>query len=139
MVYLAPELRPGRILLLGETAGVLGSHVQAGGAEGDVIPHITPDNIVLKSSTVVGPIQSHQPILTDFSLARFSEAGDIFDGDGFEWAKIENALMRDAAGSTTVKNGVIGIKSGGDIIGVEDRHLRGGGEANRTHRGYVDP
>lgn len=45
MVYLAGQLRPERILLLGETAGVLGSHVQAGKMEGDVIPYITPDNI----------------------------------------------------------------------------------------------
>jgi len=53
MVFLAPELRPGRILLLGETAGVLGSQVQAGGVEGDVIPHITPDNI----GTIAGSLR----------------------------------------------------------------------------------
>ncbi len=38
LAYLAPALLPGRVLLAGEVAGVLG-------AAGAVIPHITPENL----------------------------------------------------------------------------------------------
>ena len=43
MAYLVPELRPARILLFGETPGVLKSGTDPGGPGGAVVPRITPD------------------------------------------------------------------------------------------------
>lgn len=45
MVYLTEQLEPGRILLLGETPGVLMGQTDAGGLDGRVVPYITPENI----------------------------------------------------------------------------------------------
>jgi isopentenyl phosphate kinase len=47
MVFLADELRPRRILLLGETAGVFGP-------AGEVIPRITPDDIEAVAGSLGG-------------------------------------------------------------------------------------
>ncbi len=46
-VYLADELRPGRILLLGEVAGVLDS-------DGAVVPHITPADMPALQAALTG-------------------------------------------------------------------------------------
>jgi isopentenyl phosphate kinase len=46
-LFLADELRPARILLLGEVAGVLDS-------DGDVISHITPDDLPTLRNTLTG-------------------------------------------------------------------------------------
>lgn len=45
MVYLAEEILPRRILLLGETSGVQWAHTPGGSLDGQVIPTITPANI----------------------------------------------------------------------------------------------
>src|SRR5690606_1829021 len=37
---------------------------------------IRPENVTLKSTSVIGPIMQYQPILTDFTIARYAEAGD---------------------------------------------------------------
>jgi isopentenyl phosphate kinase len=45
MIFLAAQFEPGRILLLGETDGVLSGGSRAGWTEGSAVPVITPDNI----------------------------------------------------------------------------------------------
>jgi isopentenyl phosphate kinase len=45
MAYLAPELKPRRILLLGATEGVLQGGERDGWIGGDVLPLITPSNV----------------------------------------------------------------------------------------------
>ena len=43
---------------------------------------ITPDNIVLKTSGVIGPLVKYTPILTDFAIARYARTEDLYDDDG---------------------------------------------------------
>ncbi len=43
---------------------------------------ITPDNIVLKEASVIGPLVKYNPILTDFSIARYARTEDLYDDEG---------------------------------------------------------
>ena len=43
---------------------------------------ITPDNIVLKTSGVIGPLVKYTPILTDFAIARYARTEDLYDDAG---------------------------------------------------------
>jgi serine/threonine protein kinase len=43
---------------------------------------ITPDNIVLKTSGVIGPLVKYTPILTDFGIARYARIEDLYDDEG---------------------------------------------------------
>lgn len=43
---------------------------------------VKPENIVLKTSGVVGPLVKYTPVLTDFSISRYARTDDIFDDDG---------------------------------------------------------
>ena len=43
---------------------------------------VKPENIVLKTAGVVGPLVKHTPVLTDFSIARFARTEDLYDDDG---------------------------------------------------------
>jgi isopentenyl phosphate kinase len=54
MVYLTGEFRPGRILLLGETAGVLRGDANSSGPEGSIIPYVTPHNIEIVAGSLGG-------------------------------------------------------------------------------------
>jgi serine/threonine protein kinase len=38
---------------------------------------LKPDNVVMRTSTVIGPIVKYQPVMTDFSIARSAEGGSL--------------------------------------------------------------
>ena len=42
---------------------------------------LKPENIVLRQAAVIGPIVSYTPVMTDFSVAQYSESGQIFITD----------------------------------------------------------
>jgi len=43
---------------------------------------VTPENIVLKTAGVVGPLVKYTPVLTDFSIARYARTEDLYDDEG---------------------------------------------------------
>lgn len=74
MVYLTGEFRPGRILLLGETAGVLRSDTGSGEREGIIIPCITPHNIEIVASSLGG---SRGPDVTGGMVSKVHQMLDL--------------------------------------------------------------
>ena len=55
MAYLAPELRPGRILLLGETPGVMKINANLGDSRGASFPRIAPGTMKTVLGSLGGP------------------------------------------------------------------------------------
>ncbi len=43
---------------------------------------VKPENIVLKTAGVVGPLVKYTPVLTDFSIARYARTEDLYDDEG---------------------------------------------------------
>jgi isopentenyl phosphate kinase len=74
MVYLTGEFRPGRILLLGETAGVLSGDANSSGREGSIIPYITPHNIEIVASSLGG---SRGPDVTGGMVSKVHQMLDL--------------------------------------------------------------
>lgn len=49
--------------------------------QGMIHRSLKPENIVLRQAAVIGPIVSYTPVMTDFSVAQYSESGEIFITD----------------------------------------------------------
>lgn len=49
--------------------------------QGMIHRSMKPENLVLRQSAVIGPIVNYTPVMTDFSVAQYSESGDIFITD----------------------------------------------------------
>lgn len=49
--------------------------------QGMIHRSLKPENVVLRQNAVIGPIVSYTPVMTDFSVAQYSESGEIFITD----------------------------------------------------------
>ena len=49
--------------------------------QGLIYRDLRPEGVVLRTNRSIGPIQDHQPVLTDFTLLRYADAGDIYESD----------------------------------------------------------
>ncbi len=49
--------------------------------QGMIHRSLKPENVVMRTSTVIGPIVKYQPVMTDFSIARAADSGVIFITD----------------------------------------------------------
>ncbi|MCU0474882.1 MAG: protein kinase [Anaerolineae bacterium] len=49
--------------------------------QGMIHRSLKPENVVMRTSTVIGPIVKYQPVMTDFSIARAADSGAIFVTD----------------------------------------------------------
>ncbi|MBK8135672.1 MAG: protein kinase [Chloroflexi bacterium] len=49
--------------------------------QGMIHRSLKPENVVLRQAAVIGPIVSYTPVMTDFSVAQYSESGEIFITD----------------------------------------------------------
>ncbi len=68
--------------------------------------------------------------------------GDVVDGDAGavdQRTRVDDAFMRDAAGFRLVEHVVGALQPGGDIVGVEDRHLGRLRQAFAAHHQAVAP
>lgn len=74
MAYMVDELGPRRILLLGETAGVLRKQERDGPEQEDVIPFITPDTVASIAPSLEG---SHGPDVTGGMLGKVHQMLDL--------------------------------------------------------------
>jgi isopentenyl phosphate kinase len=74
LAFLARELEPGRILLLGETPGVLRGSSDPAGPGGSVIPHITPENLGAVAASLGG---SRGPDVTGGMLSKVHQMLDL--------------------------------------------------------------
>ncbi len=64
--------------------------------------------------------------------------GDVFDGDVFEVAEVEDALVGDEAVGALIEGGEVGGEAFGDVVGVEDGEA-GGFDDVGSHHGEVHP
>jgi len=74
MVYLTAELKPRRILLLGETRGVLSSQAGSHGPQDVIIPYITPQNIATVAKSLGG---SRGPDVTGGMVSKVHQMLDL--------------------------------------------------------------
>jgi serine/threonine protein kinase len=82
--YIKDMGQQGQFAPLGECLSILvqiADGLHYANQQGMIHRSLKPDNVVMRTSTVIGPIVKYQPVMTDFSIARASESGVIFITD----------------------------------------------------------
>ncbi len=82
--YIGDMAKDGRLAPLGECLSILiqiADGLHYANQQGMIHRSLKPDNVVMRTSTVIGPIVKYQPVMTDFSIARAADGGVIFITD----------------------------------------------------------
>lgn len=82
--YIRDMAHQARLAPIGECLSIVGQIADGlhyANQQGMIHRSLKPDNVVMRTSTVIGPIVKYQPVMTDFSIARASDSGMIFITD----------------------------------------------------------
>ena len=82
--YIRDMAKEGRLAPLAECVTILvqiADGLHYANQQGMIHRSLKPENVVMRTSTVIGPIVKYQPVMTDFSIARAADGGVIFITD----------------------------------------------------------
>lgn len=82
--FIKDMAQEGRLAPLNECLAILiqiADGLHYANQQGMIHRSLKPENVVMRTSTVIGPIVKYQPVMTDFSIARAGDSGVIFITD----------------------------------------------------------